>query len=70
MANKREIVADIRRNYGNMLNVTQLAALFNCNRKTVPGYVEGLRFFSMGKDKKYLAIDIGRRIYDRMEDSE
>ncbi|SHI24156.1 hypothetical protein SAMN02745823_03807 [Sporobacter termitidis DSM 10068] len=69
MATKQELINDIRRTYGNMLNVTQLAKLFNCDRRTVPNYVSGLPFFSMGKDKKYLAIDIGRRIYDRMEES-
>ena len=68
MTDKQAIINDIRKNFGNMLNVTQLAKLFNCDRKTVPRYVEGLPYFTMGKDKKYLAIDVGRRIYDRMEE--
>jgi hypothetical protein len=67
MATRQEVIDDIRCHYGNMLNVTQLAKLFNCDRRTVPTYVEGIPFFTMGKDKKYLALDVGRRIYDRME---
>lgn len=67
MATKKEIIDDIRKNYGNMLNVAQLAVVFNCHRKTVPNYVEGLTYFSNGKEKKYLAIDIGKRIFDRLE---
>lgn len=66
MADKQEIINDIRKTYGNALNQTQLAKVFNCDRKTVPKYVEGLPFFCQGRDKKYLAIDVGRRIYDRM----
>lgn len=64
MADKQAIINDIRKNYGNMLNITQLARVFNCDRKTVPKYVEGLPAFSQGRDKKYLAIDVGRRIFD------
>jgi hypothetical protein len=65
LATKQEIVNDIRKTYGNMLNVTQLAKLFNCHRNRVGQYVDGLPYLPNGKEKKYLAIDVGQRIYDR-----
>jgi predicted AAA+ superfamily ATPase len=64
---KQAIINDIRKNYGNMLNISQLAKVFNCNRKTVPKYVEGLPFLRTGKEKKYYVVDVAGRIYDRME---
>lgn len=69
MADKQAIINDIRKTYGNMLNIQQLTKVFNCNRCTVPVYVDGLPFLQMGKEKKYLATDIGNLIYTRLEAS-
>lgn len=64
---RQEIAAEIRKTYGNMLNVQQLAEVFSCNRNTVTKYVNGVPYFKTGKEKKYLATDIARRIDSMME---
>lgn len=69
MADKQAIVNDIRKNYGNMLNVQQVAKVFNCHRTTVSTFVDGVPYLKVGKEKKYLATDIGNLIYRQLEAS-
>ncbi|NCC83651.1 MAG: hypothetical protein EOM03_05935 [Clostridia bacterium] len=67
MAEKREIVTDIRRQYGNMLNVRQLTeCLGYSDTRAALRFMEGIPVCDMGKEKKYLAIDVARRIHERM----
>jgi len=68
MATKQEIINDIRKTYGNMLNIQQVtAALGFKDRKATLRFMDGVPACNMGKEKKYLAIDLGKRIYDKME---
>lgn len=65
---RQEITADIRKNFGNMLNLNQaMAALGYKDKRAALKFLDGVPRCDMGKEKKYLATDIGRRIYDRME---
>lgn len=69
-ADKQTIINDIRKNYGNMLNIQQATvALGFKDRRAAVRFLEGIPSCDMGKERKYLAIDIGRRIYDRMTDA-
>lgn len=66
MADKLAIIKDIRKNYGNMLNIQQAtAALGYKDRKATKKFLEGVPTCDMGKEKKYLAIDVARRIVER-----
>lgn len=68
MNDKQSIINDIRKNYGNMLNVSKATkALGFKDRRATTKFLEGLPVCNMGKEKKYLARDIGGRIYERME---
>lgn len=68
MADRREILDDIRRTYGNALNIQQLtSALGFKDRRAAKNFMAGIPPIDMGKEKKYLAIDVARRIYDRQE---
>jgi len=68
MADKQTITSDIRKNYGNMLNIAQLArALGYKDRRAAVAFMEGVPAINMGKEKKYLATDVAKRICDRME---
>jgi len=68
MADKQAIINDVRKNYGNMLNLRETAeALGYKDKRAALKFMEGVSFCDMGKEKKFLAIDVGRRIYDRME---
>ena len=68
MANRREILDDIRKTYGNALNIQQLtAALGFKDRRAAKNFMVGIPPIDMGKEKKWLAIDVARRIYDKQE---
>ncbi|NCB52257.1 MAG: hypothetical protein EOM54_10300 [Clostridia bacterium] len=67
MATKQEIVADIRKNYGNMINLREAGEVLGfSDKRAIKNFLEGVPCCQMGKEKKYLAIDVARRIYDRM----
>ncbi len=52
-----------------MLNLSEATnALGFVNKRAALRFLDGVPFCRMGKEKKYLAIDIARRIFDRMED--
>lgn len=66
MATRREIADDLKRTYGAMLNIQQATeALGWRSRNATKKFLEGLDVCDMGKEKKYLAIDIARRIDER-----
>jgi hypothetical protein len=68
MEKRQEIINDIRKQYGNMLNIQQAAAALGYKDRTAAKkFLAGVPWCNMGKEKKYMAIDIARRIYDRME---
>jgi hypothetical protein len=68
MATKSEIVADIRKNYGNMLNLRKATEVLGfSDKRAAKNFLDGIPYCDTGKEKKYLAIDIARRIYDRQE---
>lgn|GEM_PF-4632132 len=70
MTRRQEIINDLRENYGNMLNLTQTTkALGFKDRRAALKFLQGVPYCNMGKEKKWLAIDIARRIYERMEDT-
>lgn len=62
MAKRTEIAADIRRQYGNLLNLTQAAKCLNMNRETARNFLSGVDCYKTGKERKFLATDIARRL--------
>jgi len=67
---RQEIINDLRENYGNMLNLTQATkALGFKDRRAALKFLQGVPYCNMGKEKKWLAIDSARRIYELMEDT-
>ena len=70
MATKQEIINDIRRSYGVMLNVTEATkALGFSDKRAASRFLEGIPRCDMGREKKYLASDIAKRIYECLEDT-
>lgn len=61
------IIKEIKDAYGTFLNVEQVTKLFHCDRKTVHINTDGLPYLREGREKKFLASDIGRRIAERMQ---
>lgn len=55
MLNKQEIAADIRKNYGNMLNIRQTTlALGFKDPRAAQRFLEGIPYCDTGRQKKYL----------------
>jgi hypothetical protein len=70
LTDKQVIINDIRKNYGNMLNLRELTeALGYKDKRAALKFMEGVPHCDMGKEKKFLAIDIANRIHSRMEAS-
>lgn len=62
MAKRREIAADIRAQYGNLLNTSQAARYLGQDRRTTRIFLRGLDVYKTGKERCYLATDIARRL--------
>ena len=62
MATRREISDDIKRTYGSVINKREAADYLGmCRTKTID-FLEGVPYYATGKEKKYLAIDIARKL--------
>lgn len=62
MAKRAEIVAEIRQQYGNMLNLTQVSKYLGMHRETAREFLSSVDCYKTGKERKYLATDIARRL--------
>ncbi|WP_294854692.1 hypothetical protein [uncultured Oscillibacter sp.] len=56
---RQEIATDIRKNYGNMLNIKQATkALGFKDPRAAQRFLDGVPYCDTGRQKKYLASDI------------
>lgn len=67
MATKAEIVADIRAQYGNALSREQARKYLCMGNDTVQKFLEDVPFMRDERKKRYLAIDLARKIYERQQ---
>lgn len=65
MADRKSILKDIRDCKGNALNMADLQDYLGVSKDTARLFVQGIPGYRIGKNKKYLAIDIARRIEER-----
>lgn len=71
MRDKKSIIKEIRQEYGNLLNLRKTAAALGFKDvRAAQGFLEGIPYVQMGKEKKYLASDIGARIWAHMTPAE
>jgi hypothetical protein len=62
MATRQEILQDLKKTYGGALNIREVGEYLGfCRNKTV-GFLKGIPCYDTGKDKKYLSIDLARKI--------
>ena len=65
---RKQLTNDLRTHYGLMLSVAEATmALGFKDRKATIRFLDGLQRCDMGKEKKYVASDIAKRIEERME---
>ena len=63
MATRKEILSDIRSRYGNMVNIREAGEVLGySDRAAIKRFLDGLPIYDMGKEKKYMAIDVAKRI--------
>jgi len=63
---KKSIVADLKASVGgaSLLNITEIAKYMGRSRNRLKPFLEGLEYLQMGTEKKYLVIDIAKKIVD------
>ena len=62
MATKKEIVEDIRKQYGNLISTKDAGKYLGLCPKTTRIFLAGVPHYDMGRKKCYLAIDIANRL--------
>lgn len=64
MATKKEIVADIRQQMGNVLSSKQVGEYLNLCPRATRDYMRDVPCFGIGRKKCYFAIDLANRILE------
>lgn len=62
MASKKEIVADIRQQYGNLITTKNVGKYLGLCPKTAREFMEGVPHYDIGRKRCYMAIDVANRI--------
>lgn len=67
MASKIEIVSDIRKLYGNTLSQNQVQKYLGMGTDQIREFLEDVPYLRKTRKKRFLAIDIVRKIYEQQE---
>ena len=67
MASKAEIRAELRELYGNVLSQTQVKEYLGKGDHQTAAWVQDIPFTRDGKKKRFLAIDIARKLYEQQQ---
>lgn len=62
MATKKEIVADIRSQCGNLITTKQVGKYLGLCPKSTREFMEGVPCYEVGRKRCYMAIDLANRI--------
>ena len=61
---KKEIVADIRQQVGNVLSTKQVGEYLGMSPKPAKAFLEGVPCFELGRKKCYFAVDLAQRLVE------
>ena len=64
MASKRDIVSEIRSQYGNTLSQNQVRQYLGFGTHQTMAFVSDIPYIQTGRAKRFFAIDIGRKLYE------
>lgn len=67
MATKKEIVADLKADYGHMLTAKQVGDFLGLCPKATKEFMAGVPCFAVGRKKCYLPIDVANRLLAAQE---
>ena len=62
MATKKEIVADIRSQCGNLISTKQVGKYLGLCPKSTREFMEGVPCYEVGRKRCYMAIDLANRL--------
>lgn len=62
MATRKEISDDIKKQYGSVLNQCDAGKYLNMCKKKVRQFLSDIPSYDTGKNVKYMAIDIAKKI--------
>ena len=62
MATKKQIVEDLRQQYGNLISTTDVGKYLGLCPKTTRIFMAGVPHYDMGRKRCYLAIDVANRL--------
>ncbi len=63
VATKKEIVADIRSQCGNLITTKAVGKYLGLCPKSTREFMEGVPCYEVGRKRCYMAIDLANRIY-------
>ena len=67
MANKREIADDIRRQYGNVMSQNQVKKYLGMGDHEAQEFLRDVPFMRESRKKKFLTIDVARKIHENLQ---
>lgn len=67
LASKIEIVSDIRKLYGNTLSQNQVQKYLGMGTDQIREFLVDVPYLRKTRKKRFLAIDIARKIYEQQE---
>lgn len=67
MATKAEIRAELRELYGNVLSQGQVKEYLGKGDHQIAEWVQDVPFTRDGRKKRFLAIDIARKLYEQQQ---
>ncbi len=67
MASKAEIRAELRELYGNVLSQSQVKEYLGKGDHQAAAFVQDIPFTRDGRKKRFLAIDVARKIYEQQQ---
>jgi hypothetical protein len=62
MATKKEIIADLKGAYGQMLNAKQVGEYLGLCPKATKAFMDGVPSFRIGRQKCYFPVDVANRL--------
>jgi len=62
---RRSIEERLIANYGEMVNITQVAEHIGCTRQTARAVLSGVEYLDTGRSKRYTARDVAIAICER-----
>ena len=62
MATKKELIAEIKKDCGNVMTITQVGKYLGLCPKATRDFLDGVPWFAIGRKRCYFAVDLANRL--------